>query len=167
MVDFASRVNRAVWDKLRDKFAPNNSESFLGFSTIDFYIRLLESEPNLPEAVTEIYCLNGDWSDGTFVIVVRQWLCILMSDFPYLQLQDSFSPEARVYLGTAAESRDRLYRLLKVVSYPPRSLFSNVLSKEYEVLAKSAFERNFTVTPYTDSVFYILRYEQALKYSYK
>lgn len=70
MADFASKVDRAFWPKLRDKFAPSHSESFLGFSTIDFYIRFFQSEPDLPEAAVEIYCLNCDWSDGTFALVV-------------------------------------------------------------------------------------------------
>lgn len=53
------------WPELRDLY---DFKSDLAISTLDNYIRWMEKETTIENL--SIYCLNGDWSDGTFVVVV-------------------------------------------------------------------------------------------------
>ncbi|XP_055920168.1 uncharacterized protein LOC129951846 [Eupeodes corollae] len=54
------------WPKLRDLYAVRKLESN-SYSLIQNYINWLNKDPSLKESV-KIYSLNGDWSDGTFIL---------------------------------------------------------------------------------------------------
>lgn len=51
---------------LYEKDWPNN---LVGYHTVDNYIRWYEKLPDIKNL--ECFSLNGDWSDGTFLIIVR------------------------------------------------------------------------------------------------
>lgn len=57
------------WNDLRDLYLPETPETILGLATISNYIEWHKKEETI-ENLT-IYSLNGDWSDGTFVLLVR------------------------------------------------------------------------------------------------
>lgn len=73
MNDSAIKIDKNEWKNLRDLFALGKSESFLAYCTVDYFIRFLEIVPDCRDDQIEAFCLNGDWSDGTFVIVVSQF----------------------------------------------------------------------------------------------
>lgn len=66
--------NRAVeidcekWIDLKALYLPESTETILGLSTISNYIKWNEKQSPIPNLA--IYSLNGDWSDGTFVVIV-------------------------------------------------------------------------------------------------
>lgn len=51
--------------------AKSGSRTSVAFSTIDTYIRWIEKDPNQRKYV-KFYCLNGDFSDGTFIVIVSR-----------------------------------------------------------------------------------------------
>lgn len=66
--------NRAVeiscddWPNVQKHYLPETPQTILGLSTIGNYIRW-NKEVGQFKSLT-MYSLNGDWSDGTFVLVV-------------------------------------------------------------------------------------------------
>lgn len=54
---------------LRDLFLSDWPKHVIGYYTIDNFIRWFKQDPSYGDA--EIYCLDGDWSDGTFVVLVK------------------------------------------------------------------------------------------------
>lgn len=68
MNDTILEIDRRDWPKLRDLYSPNSFDTFLGYCIVDNFIRCSEKKTD-PEGL-HIYCLNGDWSDGTFVASV-------------------------------------------------------------------------------------------------
>lgn len=66
------KVNHADWPALRDLYQSDWPEHFLGFSTVDTFIRWTEQQPDIKNLA--IYSLNGNWADGTFVCVVNIYL---------------------------------------------------------------------------------------------
>lgn len=66
--DFISEISQADLPKLRDLYLRDWPDNIIGYSTVNNYIRWLEKHLNI--ANLKFYCLNGDFSDGTFAIVV-------------------------------------------------------------------------------------------------
>lgn len=67
-VDKLVKIKRKEWPKLRDLYSTHLSDSHIGYYTLDNYIRWLTQDSKVKNIA--IYCLNGDFSDGTFVAVV-------------------------------------------------------------------------------------------------
>lgn len=55
---------------LRDLYEPDGKKSYIAYATICNYIRWIEKDSNIKHV--KIYCLNGDYSDGTFVATVNR-----------------------------------------------------------------------------------------------
>ncbi|XP_055838916.1 uncharacterized protein LOC129906945 [Episyrphus balteatus] len=55
------------WPKLRDLYVNRKLESN-SFNMIQNFINWLQKDPTLEEESVKLYSLNGDWSDGTFII---------------------------------------------------------------------------------------------------
>lgn len=51
------------------KSPENGSRTHIAYESIDVYIRWLEQDPNANMYI-KFYCLNGDFSDGTFIVIV-------------------------------------------------------------------------------------------------
>lgn len=62
------KIESKDWPQLRELYLPETSETILGLSTINNYIRWTADEPQIDNLT--IYSLNGDWLDGTFAVVV-------------------------------------------------------------------------------------------------
>lgn len=54
------------WPKLRDLYVNRKLESN-SFNSIENFINWLQQDPSLKESI-KIFSLNGDWSDGTFLL---------------------------------------------------------------------------------------------------
>lgn len=61
-------IPRADLTKLRDLLLQDWPKHVVGYHTVDNFVRWYEQDPDYPDAT--IYCLDGDWSDGTYVILV-------------------------------------------------------------------------------------------------
>ncbi|XP_063697440.1 uncharacterized protein LOC134828395 [Culicoides brevitarsis] len=62
------------WVSLRDLFLTNWPNDHVGYYLVDNYVKWVEKDPNIKNLA--FYCLNGDWSDGTFVVIDRFQLFI-------------------------------------------------------------------------------------------
>lgn len=68
MEDKLTEIDRKNLPLLRDLYKPNGNKSYTAFVTIDTYIRWLQQNPNIKNL--KFYCLNDDFSRGTFVVTV-------------------------------------------------------------------------------------------------
>lgn len=61
-------IPRNEWKTLRDLFKPEWPANAVAYYTIDNYINWLQLKPEMKNI--QFYSLNGDWRDGTYLIVV-------------------------------------------------------------------------------------------------
>lgn len=55
--------------KLRDLYLKDWPKNYTGYHTIDNYYRWFNQDSTLQTSI-QVYSLNGDWNDGTFMILV-------------------------------------------------------------------------------------------------
>lgn len=72
MTDQLIEIDREKWPILQNLFKSNRSLGYLGYMTIGNYIGFFDQDPNVKHV--KIYCLNGEFSDGTFVITVMYFI---------------------------------------------------------------------------------------------
>jgi hypothetical protein len=68
-MDELIEISKDSLAELRDLYKKNWPLNNIGFYTIDNYIRWFQKESSIENL--KILSLNGDWSDGTYVIVVK------------------------------------------------------------------------------------------------
>lgn len=69
MKEYLVEIESKYLPDLKKLYALDESKSYTAFTTIDYYIRCFELDPNVKHI--NVYCLNGDFSDGTFVVTVN------------------------------------------------------------------------------------------------
>lgn len=62
------KVDRNDWHILRNMYEKSGEEYYLTYAVIDNFIQLFEQDQNVKHV--NLFCLNGDYSDGTFVMIV-------------------------------------------------------------------------------------------------
>lgn len=70
MTDQIVEIESKDWKNLRDLFLKEWPNNEVGYYTINNFIRWIEIEPNTKNL--HIFSLNGDWSDGTFAVIVNR-----------------------------------------------------------------------------------------------
>lgn len=79
MVDKLIKIDRKNLHILKTLYTPDASKNYTAFTTIDTYIRWFEQDPNVKNII--FFCLNDDFSDGTFVVIVSfNWNMFLVHD---------------------------------------------------------------------------------------
>lgn len=68
MVDKLVEIGSENWASLRNMYAVDDPNTYYAHCTVENYIKWLEKEPGTHD--WHIYSLNGDWSDGTYLVVV-------------------------------------------------------------------------------------------------
>lgn len=68
MSDNLVEIERHKWPLLRDLYAPHSPVTFIGHNLVANFIRWTKQDPDI--ANIALYCLNEDWSDGTFAATV-------------------------------------------------------------------------------------------------
>lgn len=68
MVDKLTEIDRKTLPLLRDLYTPDGSKNYMAFTAIDTYIRWFEQDSTINDI--KFFCLNDDFSDGTFVVTV-------------------------------------------------------------------------------------------------
>lgn len=63
-------IPSSEWPRLQEKFVADWPKEFCGYYLVDNYIRWIQQEPHIKNLA--FYSLDGDWSDGTFCVVVSQ-----------------------------------------------------------------------------------------------
>lgn len=72
MLDKLVEIPVADWPALRDLYKEDWPRNHVGYYTLDNFIRWVNLDPNIKHL--KVLSLNGDWSDGTFVIIDRYQL---------------------------------------------------------------------------------------------
>lgn len=75
MSDHLVEIDQKEWPKLRDLYKAKGSNRYVAYMTISNYIRWFEQDPNLKHI--KFYSLNGDFSDGSFIVIVSGLLYLL------------------------------------------------------------------------------------------
>lgn len=68
MTDYLVEIAQKDWPSLKQIYFPDDPKKHVAYTTIDNYIRWFEQDPNVKHI--KFFCLNGDYSDGTFVVIV-------------------------------------------------------------------------------------------------
>lgn len=140
-----------------------DSRTHIAYESIDVYMRWLEQDPNASTYI-KFYCLNGDFSDGTFIVIVSiqncTWVQITINS-------NSFQKRLRAYADTLNESFDNLHRLLQLVDYSKGYFFLSIRTRLRQVF-KDAFEKaNARIAHEYINLLYHLPKEIALKFDTK
>lgn len=72
MTDTLVEINRNDLPILQKLFKLNGSKSDISYMTLGNYIGFFEKDPSVKHV--NVYCLNGDFSDGTFVVTVNKFI---------------------------------------------------------------------------------------------
>lgn len=73
MTDNLVEINQNDLPILRNLFESSGSNGDIGRMTINNYIGFFKQDPSVKHV--KVFCLNGDFSDGTFVITVNIHSC--------------------------------------------------------------------------------------------
>lgn len=67
-----TEINRKDFSLLKKLYNPNDTNGYTGYTTVDTYIRWFQqySDDTAKNDKIKFYCLNGDFSRGTFVVTV-------------------------------------------------------------------------------------------------
>lgn len=68
MPDHLVEIERKDLPNLLNLYTPDGYKSYVAYMTIENYIRWFAQDSNLKHV--KVFCLNGDFSDGTFVVTV-------------------------------------------------------------------------------------------------
>lgn len=125
-------IPKENWPELRDLFKPNWPENILGYSTIDNYCRWNEKDSNIKNLV--IYSLNGDWSDGTYLVIVSyEQIFYLFNDNSLMKwfcLKDRY----QLFIYTLNKSLDRLKTALSLLDWSNGYKVSSFASKHHPAI---------------------------------
>lgn len=82
---------------LKRLYTPGGSKSYIAYMAIENYIRWLDQNPNESNYI-KFFCLNGDFSDGTFVVTVSTYVVTWLNLFRIQFLCKNFLFFAMLFL---------------------------------------------------------------------
>lgn len=82
--NFLLEIPVADWPVLRDMYTDNWPSNYSTYFAIDNGIKLKQMDPVEYNKEVQMYSLNGDWSDGTFILLVSKHedYCLKSINFP-------------------------------------------------------------------------------------
>ncbi|XP_063701906.1 uncharacterized protein LOC134831981 [Culicoides brevitarsis] len=125
------------WPALRDSFLPNWPSEHVGYYLVDNYVKWVEKDPNIKNL--KFYSLNGDWSDGTFVVVDRYQL----------------------FVYTLSSNNDRLTDLLRLLDWSKGFKVSSFREKFRPAVLTVVDELNLEREYDSDTFLYFLPRDEA------
>lgn len=160
MADALVEIGRKDLPTLRDIYKSNGFKSYIGYMTLNNYIGFFEQDVNVKHV--NIYCLNGDFTDGTFVVTVNissiKFDCIWV-DWDLLYFQD----RNRAYADTLNQSYDNLSRLLYLIDYSKGFIFLAIRPEIRGVLRSALQKMNVDIRSDNRTILYRLPKEEALQ----
>ncbi|XP_031628311.1 uncharacterized protein LOC116344072 [Contarinia nasturtii] len=133
-------IDRKDLQILKNLYTPDSSKNYTTYTTIANYIRWFEQDPNMNHI--KFFCLNGDFSDGTFVVT------------------DQFG----AYADTFNESHENLSQLLQLLDYSKDYFFFSIRPSIRPTLKDALRKSNVDVGHYSTTLLYRLSKEDALKF---
>lgn len=160
MVDRAIEIDRNDLPKLKSLYQSNDHKRATAYMTIDNYIRWFDQDPHIKHI--RFFCLNGDFSDGTFVVTVSSHIKISLIQ-PSLNsrpLQD----REKAFADTIDESHCKLIRLLELIDYSKGYEFMNVRAEIAPAVKKALQNVNVEVIEEVKTLLHYLPKEEALTF---
>lgn len=81
MTDHLVEIEPKDLYNLKNLYHPDGTKSYIAYLTIDNYIRWFEQDPHLKNV--KVFCLNGDYTDGTFVLTVSETVATKLNHLMY------------------------------------------------------------------------------------
>ncbi|XP_031629456.1 uncharacterized protein LOC116344820 isoform X2 [Contarinia nasturtii] len=136
------KIESKNWEELRELYLPETPETILGLGIISNYLRWIQRDASI--ANLTFYSLNGDWSDGTFVVVDRY----------------------HVYFDSLSETKERLTTLLDLLDYTNGFRIMHVRSKHYPVMLE-IIKKKHLLLEYDDSnlLYYLPKHQATALYT--
>lgn len=160
-----TEINRKDLPLLQRLYNPNEPDTYIAYTTIDTYIGWFEQNPSLNNDKVKFYCLNGDFSHGTFVVTVSDKTIIGRTSHGlkhFVSFQDDYTHSA--YADTLSENTDELFQLLLLIDYSIGYLFCALGEGPESALKQALKHKNVEHFPDFPSVFYRLPKEKALEF---
>lgn len=129
--------------KLKRMYTPGDLKHYsIGYMTIENYTRWLEQNADESEHI-KFFCLNGDFSDGTFVVTER----------------------LTAYADTLSDSFDKLHRLVQLLDYSKGYFFMSIRNDLGPVILDALREAKIEPIRPTTTILYYMSKEDALKFT--
>lgn len=162
-VDRITEINRNDLPLLKKLYTPDGKKSYIGYTTIETYIRWFEKDPRISDIA--FYCLNGDFSRGTFVVIVSTRVEVF-SEHVYektLIWQDHHTNTA--YADALSENTDELLRLLLLIDYSKGYFFISITDHAASAVKEAIKQKNVELYVDESNLLYYLPKEKALEFS--
>lgn len=168
MTDRLVEIQCSDLPALKKLYTPDGSKSYIGCMTIDNYTQVLAKNPEENKSI-KFYCLNGDFSDGTFIVTVCTLLCLSIEIscklFWFFFVLFSLKEGRRTYTDTLNASFDNLQRLVQLLDYSKGYFFVSIRDAlgpaVLDALQKAKIE---PVVPLVTLLYYLPK-EEALKFT--
>lgn len=145
---------------LQNLYKTNGPQSYIGYLTLGNYIGFFTQDPNVKHV--RVYCLDGDYSDGTFVVTVSSlhfWVIWrLLSNLLHFQDRN------RGYADTLNENFENLHRLLQLIDYSTGYRFLAIRPEVRSIINSSLQEIHVDIVSDNGAILYYLPREQAIKF---
>lgn len=159
------KIERENWYKLRDLYSPHDPNTFLGHCIVDNYIEWFKKDPRIKNIL--IYSLSDDWSDGTFVAIVKyidqdNWFQLIYHFS--LKFAKYLQDRRYVFANTLAQSTERLTNLLKLIDLSKGYIFLHILEKDYLAISDALQLQNVKIEKSFVFLYYHLPQANALEF---
>lgn len=88
MSDLLVEIKRKDWHFLRNLYHQNSDEHYIAYTTIENCIRVVEQDPNVKHI--NLFCLNGDFNDGSFVMIVSTFTPSTSMNFVKIVIRNTY-----------------------------------------------------------------------------
>lgn len=137
------KVSPVDWPTIRNLFLPDWPKHIVAYNTLDSYINWIAQKPSLD---VNVYCLNGDWSDGTHVVQVfyekKKYYCLYFNiAFSY------FKNGTHIYIRTLDDTKnDRLKTLLELMDWENIHDLKAFMAQHYKMVKEVMISKNVTAS---------------------
>lgn len=160
MTDQLVEIERKDWPKLKNLYTPDGSRSYIAYTTIDNYIRWFEQDPNVKDI--KFLCLNGDFSDGTFVVTVGTFH-VQSSEKNIIYAGWLFKDRYTAYADTLNASFENLSELLQLIDYKNCYTFLSTRPEIQSIILDALQKANVKILNDATTLLYFLSKEDGLK----
>lgn len=164
MADRLVEIGANDLQNLKNLYKSDGSKSYIAYMTIDNYLQWFQQDPNIKHV--RIFCLNGDYSDGTFVITVSIHFAhqfIYLSSYWTVNTLNFNQDRCHAYADTFNASHEKLDRLLRLIDYSKGYTFISVRPELRPVIKNALIKANVEDVFDDEVLMYYLPKEDALQ----
>jgi sRNA-binding regulator protein Hfq len=121
MQDKIFEIPPTDWPELRDIYLPEWPKNIYAYNLLDNYLNWIKRDPKIKNL--KVYSLNGDWRDGTFVVIDRY----------------------QIFINTLEESQERLRILLDLIDWSKGFQVHAVLKRYRPMIMEMIQQKNLVV----------------------